>query len=1123
MHGEFSRLTFDPRKHFSGVYQQQGRVGLDSDWNEWVELTLRRLAIETTDVIGSCGRPKHAAGFGIRVVPGATPHVLFSPGRLYTGGMLAELEQETDFLKQYDWPIPAQSTWTTLFSSLPWPGLDFTNLTGGASRRDLFYVEVWQRHVTALNDEAERAQYLATPFPFGPVDWNARPEVGDLIRERALGGPDTCTRSQIVAQVKSLTITDSSFDCEGACARLAIDRPKASTGTMQVLVQPTPPITNPCEGPQTGGYGGAENRTYRVEIHDPGPQSTATFKWSTENGAFMVRVEEPALTRINAGSNITLQSIGNDQTTQLKAGDWVEMCGEETELGMFRNPLAQVAADPTPLADGRWRIRLLLQSVVVPRAPFLRRWSGPVRPIVLGTSFPLDTGSGLSVRFTDSIGGGNPTFFHDLDYWIWAARTSTRDVEPATLANTYQRARGPERSYCCLALVTWNRIPGTTNIGASAIAECDNKFPPLTEIEDCCCCTITVGDGVTTYGQVNDLARAFARLPAEGGVICILPGTYILSSPISIPQNNVVVHGCGRQTVILAPSGAFIVFRREQIVITGLTIDTLTAPAIVSADARRLKILDNDLSVAVRQIAPIGTPIPTVAIDLQGSEIEVSRNEVLGSSWGGGIQVRAGSGEVFIRNNKIDGGATRGIAIGPIEIGADENVVVVDSLEIANNRIGNMDREGIGPALAEVISFAQVVFVRGLRIIGNTILNCAKHIGTIPGFMGAVTLLDVEHGEIYDNRIEDNGSAEHDLCGIFIASGSGVRINDNRILRNGRSNGTGEQQAGIWVRNCYPPADPMNPTPNGDGWPALAVCRNVVACNQGPALQVTGIGRMMFVDNQLTSHGIRPTSGIIHSLHGVTVSILNLGFGEAPFVFGGFANLGRTNPYTTFAVSPPPPSIVPEIGGEILFAQNQILLEAADNSAYSSLQIVTGDDLRFSANQCRYLTKQFASYPVINTDVFAASLSVEGSRFRESPVPFSFNSLNPDAEIIVSDGIDSGRTTGPSVATVRSAPSTASKRVASKRTASKRKGRAKKAAAAEIVDRDVIIVPPPGPPISCMGAATSMLTALGNQSTHCVVFAALLKAEAFNLVYDSTGCRIIYKALVELNPLFVEV
>ena len=34
MAGDYSRRTFHPNKHYTGVLQQQGRVQLDGDWNE---------------------------------------------------------------------------------------------------------------------------------------------------------------------------------------------------------------------------------------------------------------------------------------------------------------------------------------------------------------------------------------------------------------------------------------------------------------------------------------------------------------------------------------------------------------------------------------------------------------------------------------------------------------------------------------------------------------------------------------------------------------------------------------------------------------------------------------------------------------------------------------------------------------------------------------------------------------------------------------------------------------------------------------------------------------------------------------------------------------------------------
>jgi hypothetical protein len=40
MKGDFTRFTFDPKKHYSSVRMQQGRIELDSDWNEQAEIQL---------------------------------------------------------------------------------------------------------------------------------------------------------------------------------------------------------------------------------------------------------------------------------------------------------------------------------------------------------------------------------------------------------------------------------------------------------------------------------------------------------------------------------------------------------------------------------------------------------------------------------------------------------------------------------------------------------------------------------------------------------------------------------------------------------------------------------------------------------------------------------------------------------------------------------------------------------------------------------------------------------------------------------------------------------------------------------------------------------------------------
>ena len=51
MSGDYSRTRFDPRKHFTGVLMQQGRVQLDSDWNEMVLQFDRRFRAERSDTL----------------------------------------------------------------------------------------------------------------------------------------------------------------------------------------------------------------------------------------------------------------------------------------------------------------------------------------------------------------------------------------------------------------------------------------------------------------------------------------------------------------------------------------------------------------------------------------------------------------------------------------------------------------------------------------------------------------------------------------------------------------------------------------------------------------------------------------------------------------------------------------------------------------------------------------------------------------------------------------------------------------------------------------------------------------------------------------------------------------
>jgi hypothetical protein len=70
MPGDYSRKILDRRKHYSGVLMQQGRVQLDADWNEQLDISLHRTRTEAVDMIGPCGAPVGRDGFDVSIAPG---------------------------------------------------------------------------------------------------------------------------------------------------------------------------------------------------------------------------------------------------------------------------------------------------------------------------------------------------------------------------------------------------------------------------------------------------------------------------------------------------------------------------------------------------------------------------------------------------------------------------------------------------------------------------------------------------------------------------------------------------------------------------------------------------------------------------------------------------------------------------------------------------------------------------------------------------------------------------------------------------------------------------------------------------------------------------------------------
>ncbi len=509
MKGDISRETFDVAKHYSGVRMQQGRVQTDADWNEQEALQRRRTQIEARDVIGRCGAPEDNAGFAISIAAGA---LKIGAGRYYVDGILCE--NETDGLVFESQPdLPGATPWADA-------------LAKAKTTAALAYLDVWERHITPLDDA--------------------------LLREVALGGPDTATRVKTIWQVRVLPLAVTSdpaqvkdLQAKRAEAQKKLDALKAQgaspaeiaklqaeidaidakiaalSGTpscgspfkewddlvadpdrrLNARTQPPAPASGPCVVPPTSGYRRLENQLYRVEVHTPGAPGTATFKWSRDNGSVVTAIEKMS------GKEITVHDLGPDDVLGFASGQWVEISDDRLELNGLPGQLAQIdavssslrritlKAAPTPLAGGADGVDRALR-------PKLRRWdqSGNTATAtgvgITGAWLPLE--DGVEVQF----GTGS---FRTGDYWVIPARTATGEIEwpPFAIPNTApapQPPRGIAHHFCRLALLSFDAEKKAWTV----VDDCRPLFPPLTEP----CCTDDALHVVGTSWSNDDLFSA---------------------------------------------------------------------------------------------------------------------------------------------------------------------------------------------------------------------------------------------------------------------------------------------------------------------------------------------------------------------------------------------------------------------------------------------------------------------------------------------------------------------------------------------------------------------------------------------------------------------------------------
>lgn len=433
MKGDFSRQTFARGKHYNAVLLQQGRVQLDADWNESQAIHAYRSETMTRDVVGFSGAPTIDPGFLIQVDQDGVG-LLIGRGRYYVDGLLCENDEDISYVAQADLP-----------------GIEGARdvLQKSDALFGLVYLEVWKRHLTALDDVT--------------------------MRESALGGPDSTTRLKIVWQVKVLPVKTPVTGVVGPDTLFEEWNQLLTPPSGGLLARAKPQIStgSPCIIPSSAGYRGLENQLYRVEIHKDGvlgdPAKVPTFKWSRDNGTVVTAIERLS------GQELTVRDLGPDEVLGFTGGQWVEIIDDATELNRLPGQLIQIDS----VNQATRVIKLITaptQSVDPAAHPKLRRWDS-INDIALSVPatnegfLPLE--NGLEVKFTSGT-------FVTGDYWLVPARTAING-ETGTIEwpfTTPQLPQGISRHYCRLALLQRNAQANTlTSVDARRL------FPPLTGVE----------------------------------------------------------------------------------------------------------------------------------------------------------------------------------------------------------------------------------------------------------------------------------------------------------------------------------------------------------------------------------------------------------------------------------------------------------------------------------------------------------------------------------------------------------------------------------------------------------------------------------------------------------------
>ncbi|WP_346836705.1 hypothetical protein [Microbulbifer sp. SAOS-129_SWC] len=476
----------------------------------------------------------------------------------------------------------------------------------------------------------------------------------------------------------------------GVCAEVDLPSPAIRPrGRLRVHLGTVEQPDNPCAPEQALGYFGRMNHTIKVMLTAPD-----RFVWAYRNGGELYRatLDDDATLRLVTPFDDSSRFPVAGQIAELLTWDSRLPNGEVTAapLGRFRaiqqgyNP-GEETVELGASVDGD--LRDWYQAQGDGAFLFVRFWEPPAIAMqtasATGADVPLAE-TGVRLDFVEPGCAG--------DQWTFSVRANANDtVFPQRMLEPGGQPPGDiRRAADLIALIHWQLDNGAV---VGHLHDCRRRVRPLWKVGGCC--TVTVGNGVSSFGDFDRLEDAIAALPHEGGRICLLPGTH--SGGVSLRNRvNITIEGCRGQTrlaqsrdsrpVLTIEDCAGIALRdftiedgnrlavaaarTERLALERIdTIGQGSAISLVDGNATRIRNCDF-LARAEAAIIPAEDfaelrPLAFVGgddLDIADNRFRCDASRLTLMSLGG-LQIASGSRRVQIARNIIGGGLGHGITL----------------------------------------------------------------------------------------------------------------------------------------------------------------------------------------------------------------------------------------------------------------------------------------------------------------------------------------------------------------------------------------------------------------------------------------------------------------------------